>query len=99
VLKAVATNDNYFVKVRQVVLKALTRMEISIFNEYISHEMFLLKFFNGKNLDDGTGFYKTNNFDSNLLEYYMDKAVLKAISHCKEYKLKLTRNKEKELEF
>lgn len=73
-------------------------MQVSIFNEFISHEMFLLKFFNGKHLDDNTGFYKTNDFGKNLLEYRMEKSILAAISYCKEYKLKLTKSKEKELE-
>ena len=59
--------------------------------------MFLLKFFNRRNFDEESGFYKPNNFE-NLLEYYMDKALIKALSKCKEHRLQLTSEKENELE-
>lgn len=97
ILKAVARNESYFFKVRKAVLKALGKMKISAFNEHISHEMFLLKFFNKRNFDEESGFYKPNNFNK-LLEYYMDKSIIKAIAQCKEQKLKLTVDKEKELQ-
>ena len=73
-------------------------MQISIFNEFISHEMFLLKYFNNKKLDEKTGFYNKYAFGVNLLEYKIEKSFLNAISLCKEYKLKLNKNKDKELE-
>ena len=79
ILKAVARNENYFFKVRKAVLKALGKMQISIFNEHISHEMFLLKFFDKRNFDETSGFYKPNNFQS-ILEYFMDKSIIKAIA-------------------
>jgi hypothetical protein len=41
-------------------------------------------------------FYKENDF-SDLLEYYHERQVLKAISKCKEKPLKLTQEKEKEM--
>ena len=45
ILKSICRNENYFVKVRKAVLKGMGKMEISLFNEFISHEAFLLKFF------------------------------------------------------
>jgi len=96
ILKSVARNENYFVKVRKAVLKALGKMQISDFNEHISHEMFLLKFFDKRNFDETSGFYRPNNFQS-ILEYLMDKSLVKAIAKCKEQKLKLKSEKEKEI--
>jgi transcription initiation factor TFIID subunit 2 len=97
ILKTVARNENYFVKVRKEVLKALGKMEISTFNEHISHEMFLLKFFDRRAFDEESGFYKPNNFRY-ILEYFMDKALVKAIAKCKENKIKLLANKQSALE-
>lgn len=97
ILKSVARNENYFVKVRKAVLKALGKMQISDFNEHISHEMFLLKFFDKRNFDETSGFYRPNNFQS-ILEYLMDKSLVKAIAKCKEQKLKLNSEKEKEIQ-
>lgn len=59
--------------------------------------MFLVKFFKSRNFDENYGFYKPNNFGANLLEYFMDKALLDVISKCKESRLALTQAKEKEL--
>lgn len=53
--------------------------------------------FNKKNYDEAVGFYKVNNF-ANLLEYFFDRAILKAISKCKEEKLKLRADKDLELQ-
>jgi len=97
ILKTVARNENYFFKVRKEVLKALSKMEITYINKYISHEMFLMNFFNSRNFDDVTGFYKENKFN-NLLEYYLDRSLLKAISRCKEEKLPLISASQKMLE-
>ena len=71
-------------------------MEISQFNKWLSHEAFLIRQFNKRNFDELTGFYKENNF-SNLLEYYLDRSLLKAISKCKEEKLTLKPEKHLEL--
>ena len=65
------------------------KMEISVFNKYLSHEAFLVKCFNQKNFDEVTGFYRENDF-TNLLQYYLDRSVLKYISKGKEEKLTLT---------
>ena len=65
------------------------KMEISVFNKYLKHEMFLLKCYNLKNFDEVTGFYRENNFQ-NLLQYYLDRSILKYISKSKEEKLALT---------
>ncbi len=49
--------------------------------------MFLMKLFNNKKLLPGTlTYFKTNDF-SNILEYYFERALLKAISKCKEENL------------
>jgi len=97
ILKAVSRNENYFYKVRKEVLKTMHKMEISVFNKYLSHEAFLLRCFNQKNFDEATGFYRENNF-MNLLQYYLDRGVLKHISKCKEEKLSLTEAGQKRLE-
>ena len=89
ILKTVSKSENYFFKVRKEVLKAMQRMEISVFNEYLSHEAFLIKIFKERRFDEVTGFYRENNF-SNLLQYYLDRSVLKHVSKCKEEKLVLT---------
>jgi len=72
-------------------------MEVSQINKWLSHEAFLIRAFNKKNFDESTGFYKVNNF-SNLLEYYLDRSILKAISKCKEEKLRLKADKDAELQ-
>lgn len=61
-------------------------MLTSQFNEYLSHEKFLIKIFNQRNFDPSIGFYKSNNF-SKILEYYFDKYLLKTMSKCKELRL------------
>ena len=68
-------------------------MEVSEINKWLSHEAFLIRAFNKKNYDEDTGFYKVKNF-TNLLEYYHDRAIIKAISKCKEEKLKLKPEKD-----
>ena len=97
ILKTVSRNENYFFKVRKEVLKTMHKMEISVFNQYLSHEAFLLRCFNKKNFDEATGFYRENNF-TNLLQYYLDRSVLKYISKCKEEKLVLTQASQARLE-
>ena len=89
ILKTVSRNENYFYKVRKEVLKTMHKMEISVFNKFLSHEAFLLKCFNQKNFDETTGFYRENSFQ-NLLQYYLDRSVIKYISKSKEEKLHLT---------
>ena len=42
-------------------------------------------------------FYKENDF-SNILEYFMDRGLLKAISLCKEQRLILLPEKQREVE-
>lgn len=66
ILKTVSKSENYFYKVRKEVLKTMHKMEISVFNEYLSHEAFLAKIFKEKRYDETTGFYRENNFQ-NLL--------------------------------
>ncbi len=62
-------------------------MEISSFNKFLSHEMFLMKLFNNKKLLPGSlTYFKTNDF-TNILEYYFERALLKAMSKCKEENL------------
>lgn len=73
------------------------KMEISVFNKYLSHEAFLLRCFNQKNFDEVTGFYRENNFQ-NLLQYYLDRSVLKHICKSKEEKLVLSAASNKRLE-
>lgn len=97
ILKTVAKNENYFFKVRKCVLKALQKMEVSQINKWLSHEAYLLRVFNKKNYDEAVGFYKVNNF-ANLLEYFFDRAIIKAISKCKEEKLRLRADKDLELQ-
>ena len=77
-------------------------MEIFTFSQYISHEMFLLKLFNQNRLIVSTSssemqFYKENDF-SNILEYFMDRGLIKAISQCKEQRLILLPEKQREVE-
>ena len=96
ILKTVSRNENYFLKVRKQVLKALHKMEISSFHKHLSHEAFLIKCFNQRNFDEVTGFYKENNF-TNLLQYYLDRSLLKSISKCKEEKLNLISARQAEL--
>lgn len=67
-------------------------MEVYTFNKFISHESFLLKMFNTRRMLSGDTtniLYKENDF-SNVLEYFMERALLKAISKCKEEALMLT---------
>lgn len=71
-------------------------MKISEFAKFLRHEMFLIKLFNNRNFDEAIGFVKPNNFSS-LLEYYMDKSILKAMSKCKETKLNLREDVIKQL--
>lgn len=68
--------------------------------------MFLLKLFNQNRLIAGSTiansasemqFYKENDF-SNILEYFMDRGLLKAISMCKEQRLILLPEKQREVE-
>jgi hypothetical protein len=78
----VAGSENFFYKIRKEVLKTLRKMEVYTFNKFISHEMFLLKMFNTNRMlpgDSVNTFYRENDF-SKILEYYMDRALLKAIS-------------------
>lgn len=75
----------------------MQKMEVSEINKWLSHEAFLIRAFNKKNYDEETGFYKENNF-GNLLEYFFDRSLIKAISKCKEDKLKLKPDKETELQ-
>jgi hypothetical protein len=75
----------------------MQKMEVSQINKWLSHEAFLIRAFNKKNFDEETSFYKVNNF-TNLLEYYLDRSMIKAISKCKEEKLKLKAEKELELQ-
>jgi hypothetical protein len=99
VLKAVARSEGYFYKVRKEVLKSLKKMEVYTFQENLSHEHFLIKLFNKNRLvhDDSTGiFYKENDF-SNVLEYYIERELFKAIGNCKEEHLKLAKDKLREI--
>lgn len=99
VLKAVARSEAYFYKVRKEVLKSLRKMEVYTFQENLSHEHFLIKFFNKNRLvhDASTGvFYKENDFSS-VLEYYIERELFKAISYCKEEHLKLSKEKLREI--
>ena len=83
ILQTVSRKENYFYKVRKEVLKTMHKMEISVFQKYLSHEAFLLRCFNEKNFDEVCGFYRENSF-TNLLQYYLDRSVLKYISKSKE---------------
>ena len=74
-------------------------MEVYTFNKFISHESFLLKMFNTRRMlsgDTSNILYKENDF-SNVLEYFMERALLKAISKCKEEALVLMQDKQKEV--
>lgn len=73
------------------------KMEIQIFQKYLSHEAFLLRCFNEKNFDEVSGFYRENNF-TNLLQYYLDRSVLKYISKSKEEQLVLSVQSQQYLE-
>lgn len=76
VLQTVAGSENYFYKVRKEVLRSIKKMEIYVFNQHLSREMFLIKMFNKNRLLQGnqaeTQFYKQNDF-SNVLEYFVDR--------------------------
>jgi hypothetical protein len=61
-------------------------MQTSQFNQYLSHEKFLIKIFNQRNFDENIGFYKSNDF-SKVMEYFFDKYLLKTLSKCKEIPL------------
>ena len=97
ILKTVSRNENYYYKVRKEVLKTMHKMEISMFNKYLSHEAFLLRCFKLSNFDEATGFFRENNFQ-NLLKYYLDRSVLKHISKSKEEKLVLNPVSQKRME-
>lgn len=80
-------------------MKALKKMEVYTFQENLSHEQFLIKLFNKNRLlpsENGIIFYKENEF-SNVLEYYIERELLKAISDCKEEKLTLKKDKLKQI--
>lgn len=81
-----STHENYFFKVRKLALKYLQRMLTSQFNEYLSHEKFLIKVFNQRNFDSAIGFYRSNDF-SRVLEYPFDKQLLRTLARCKEMRL------------
>lgn len=83
ILKSVSINENYFFKVRKQAIRQLQQMQTSQFNKYLSHEKYLLKIYNQRNFDKSIGFYKSNDF-TKVLEYYVDKAILKVLSKCKE---------------
>lgn len=75
-------------------------MEVYTFNKFLSNEAFLLKLFNNKRLLPGDSvkpFYRENDF-SDILEYYLERALLKAISKSKEEDLTLTLDKSKEVQ-
>lgn len=97
ILKTVSRNENYYYKVRKEVLKTMQKMEISMFNKYLSHEAFLIRCFKQSNFDEATGFFRENNFQ-NLLKYYLDRSLLKHISKSKEEKLALTPASTKRME-
>lgn len=63
-------------------------MQTSQFNQYLSHEKFLIKIFNQRNFNEEIGFYHSNDF-SKILEYYFDKYLLQTLSKCKESPLPL----------
>jgi hypothetical protein len=91
ILKTVANSQSFFYKVRKEVILSLQKMEIHTFNKFISHEMFLMKIYNTNHILSGdtlVEFYKENDF-SNILEHFMDRYFLKAISKCKEEMLPL----------
>ncbi len=46
ILQSVSTNEGYFFKVRKMALKYMQKMQTSQFNEFLSHEKFLIKIYN-----------------------------------------------------
>lgn len=76
-----STNEGYYFKVRKVALKYMQKMQTSQFNEFLSHEKFIIKIFNQRNFDESLGFYKSNDF-TKILEYFFDKYLLKTLSKC-----------------
>ena len=60
---------------------------MSVFQEYLPHERaFLFNYYNLRNFDDETGFYKSNNF-ADVLEYYINTYLLRSLAKSKEQKL------------
>jgi hypothetical protein len=99
ILKTVSQSESYFFKVRKEVFKALGKMEVYTFNKFLSNEAYLLKLFNSKRMLPGDSikpFYKENDF-SNILEYYLDRSLLTAISKSKEEELPLSLDRSKEM--
>lgn len=60
---------------------------MSAFRQFLSHEKsFLMNVFNVRNFNDKIGFFKSNDF-RNVLEYFINTYLLKALSKSKENKL------------
>ena len=74
-------------------------MEMYTFQTSITHEMFLINLFNKNRIlsdESNAIFYKENNF-SNVLQYFVEREIIKAISRCKNEEFSLKQDKKKEV--
>ena len=87
ILKSVAKNEKYFIKVRKQALRSLEIIQVSAFSQFLSHEKsFLINYYNQRNFNEKIGFYKSNDF-KNVLEYYLNTYLLRSLAKSKERKL------------
>ena len=87
ILKSVAKNEKYFIKVRKQALRSLETIQVSAFSQFLSHEKsFLINYYNQRNFNEKIGFYKSNDF-KNVLEYYLNTYLLRSLAKSKERKL------------
>ena len=85
-----AKNEKFFFNVRKQALRSLEAIQVSAFQEFLSHEKtFLINYYKSRNFNDKIGFYKSNNFE-NTLEYYVNTYLLRSLSKSKEHKLSIT---------
>lgn len=75
----------YFFKVRKEALKAYRAIQAGGLFE---KDSYLMKTYDQRNFNDLIKFYKPNKFDK-VLEYYIDKYILKFLSKFKGHKLTL----------
>jgi len=87
ILKSIVKNEKYFFKVRKHALRALQEINVRGFGEFLSHEKsFLINYFNHRNFNEKIGFYRSNDF-RNVLEYYVNTYLIRALAKSKERKL------------
>lgn len=89
ILQQIAMNEKYFFKVRKHALRSLQEINVRTFDNYLSHEKtFLVFYFNQRNYNEKIGYYRSNEF-TNMLEYYVNTYMIRALAKSKEKELPL----------